>query len=357
MPSSPAAATTPSVDAAGVTFSLPDATGRFAGVRLEQELGLPAGLDFTRRAGQWRLRLPRPPVDRMEYLFEIADHRGKRATITDPGNPLRAGGAYGDKSVVQFPGYREPEWLAMPDVPDSIHPLAIKTQARRTTMTGLLWSPADLAADKPAPLLVVHDGPEYASFAGLTHYLGALIAAGTMPALRAALLAPGDRNSFYSANRGYAKALCKEVIPVLDKLAPTTLRIGVGASLGALSMLHAHRCFPETFSGLVLQSGSFFKPELDPQESGFSGFTPITTFVSETHQATSDSNPVPTVITCGVPEENLANNRQMATTLSRLGYPVDFREAPDAHNYTAWRDALHPAVTNLLTSVVGAHAT
>jgi enterochelin esterase family protein len=205
-------------------------------------------------------------------------------------------------------------------------------------------------------MLVVHDGPEYATLAGLTHYLGALIAAGTLPTLRAALLAPGDRNSFYSANRGYAKALCKEVVPVLDELAPTTLRIGVGASLGALAMLHAHRSFPETFSGLLLQSGSFFTPELDPQESGFSGFTPVTKFVAEVEQATSDSHPVPTVITCGVLEENLANNKQMAAALTRLGYPVDFHRLRDMHNYTAWRDALHPAGTDLFTSVVGARA-
>lgn len=353
---SPRVAAAPAVDADGVTFSLSDPTGRVGAVRLEQELGLSTGLDFTRRGAVWRLRLPRPAVDRMEYKFEIADHRGKRATITDPGNPLLAGGAFGDKSVVQFPGYREPEWLTMPGVPDSSQPLSIRTRARRTTMTGVLWSPEDLAPDEAAPLIVVHDGPEYATLARLTHYLGALIAAGTLPALRAALLAPGDRNSFYSANRGYAKALCQEVLPVLDELAPTTVRIGVGASLGALAMLHAHRSFPETFGGLLLQSGSFFSPELDPQESGFSGFGPVTKFVSEVEQATSDSNPVPTAITCGIPEENLANNRHMAATLTRLGYPVDFHEVRDTHNYTAWRDALHPAGTDLFTSVVGAHA-
>jgi enterochelin esterase-like enzyme len=354
--SSPPSPGGPAVDVDGVTFSLRDPTGRIAGVRLEQELGLRTGLDFTRRGRVWTLRLPRPAVDRMEYLFEIADHRGKRATITDPANPLRAGGAFGDKSVVQFPGYREPDWLAMPGVPDSTQPLGIKTRGRRTTMTGLLWSPEHLAADQPAPLLIVHDGLEYAALAGLTGYLGAMIAAGTLPDLRAALLAPGDRNSFYSANRGYAKALCDEVVPVLAEMAPTTVRVGVGASLGALAMLHAHRSFPETFNGLLLQSGSFFSRQLDPQEGGFSGFSAVTRFVAEVEQATGDTHPVPTLITCGVPEENLANNRQLAAALVRLGYPVDFREVRDAHNYTAWRDALHPAGTKLLTSVVGAHA-
>jgi enterochelin esterase-like enzyme len=347
----------PDVDDAGVTFHLADPSGRLSGVRLEQELGLNTGLDFTRHAGVWNLTLARPPVDRMEYLLEIVDHNGNHATITDPINPLRAGGAFGEKSVLRFPGYTEPTWLSVPGVPASTQPLNIKTRARRTTMLGQLWSPDELAPDEPAPLLVVHDGPEYAMLGSLTHYLGAQIAAGTLPAMRAALLAPGDRNSFYSANRGYAKALCAEVVPALDLLAPTTVRIGVGVSLGALAMLHAHRSFPATFGALLLQSGSFFTPELDAQESDFSGFGPVTRFVAELERADSDINPVPTAITCGAPEENHANNEKMATTLTSLGYCVDFRAVRDMHNYTAWRDALDPACTDLLMSVAGANAT
>jgi hypothetical protein len=78
--------------------------------------------------------------------------------------------------------------------------------------------------------------------------------------------------------------------------------------------------------------------------------------VAEVEQATSDNCPVPTAITCGIPEENLANNKRMAAALTRLGYPVEFHEVRDAHNYTAWRDALHPAATDLLTAAVGTHA-
>jgi enterochelin esterase-like enzyme len=349
-------AAAPLVDDCGVTFALADPGERLAAVRLEQELGLRDGLDFSRRAGVWRLRLQRPPVDRMEYPLDIADHDGQHASITDPGNPLRAGGAFGDKSVVRFPGYREPGWLALPGGAESSRPLSIRTRARRTTMTGVLWSPAQLAPDEAAPVLVVHDGPEYATLGSFTHYLGALIAAGTLPALRAALLAPSERNSFYSANRGYAKALCNEVVPVLDGLAPTTVRIGVGVSLGALAMLHAHRSFPQTFEALLLQSGSFFTPDLDPQESGFSGFGPVTGFVAEVERAERDTHPVPTVMTCGVAEENFANNRQMADALRRLGYRVDFHDVRDAHNFTGWRDALDPAFTELVSRMAGAHA-
>ncbi len=98
-------------------------------------------------------------------------------------------------------------------------------------------------------------------------------------------------------------------------------------------------------SALFLQSGSFFTPELDPQERRFSRFGPVTRFVAELAQAVADPDPVPVAMTCGRLEENLANNRAMADTLRALAYGVSFREVADVHNFTAWRDALDPALT------------
>ena len=48
----------------------------------------------------------------------------------------------------------------------------------------------------------------------------------------------------------------------------------------------------------------------------------------------------------------VANNQAMAATLAALGYPVQVRTVPDVHNYTAWRDALDPDLTDLLTGVL-----
>jgi enterochelin esterase family protein len=65
---------------------------------------------------------------------------------------------------------------------------------------------------------------------------------------------------------------------------------------------------------------------------------------------------VPAVLTCGTVEENLANNEAMAATLRRLGYPTRLVRVRDGHNYTAWRDALDPNLTGLVTDVVCARA-
>ena len=53
----------------------------------------------------------------------------------------------------------------------------------------------------------------------------------------------------------------------------------MGASLGALAMLHAHRMHPDSFGGLFLQSGSFFRQRFDRNEAGFGRFRRITRFV------------------------------------------------------------------------------
>ena len=45
------------------------------------------------------------------------------------------------------------------------------------------------------------------------------------------------------------------------------------------------------------------------------------------------------------------NNRLMASALAAQGHPVTLREVPDMHNYTAWRDALDPYLTELAERV------
>jgi enterochelin esterase-like enzyme len=342
----------PIVDAQGVVFVLADRYRRLAAVRLEQDLGLGA-VAFTRErtagAAKWVLRIPRPPVDRMEYLFEIEDDNGHRATIIDPGNGSRAPGAFGDKSVVEFADYSRPAWLDAQACAGREVTLTIPAPALDSEVTATVWTPAELAEDVAAPLLVVHDGPEFAALGGFVHFLATSIAAQAVPPSRVALLSPGERNEWYSANPDYADTLVHEVLPHLPS---ASVRIGVGVSLGALAMLHAHRRHGGAFHGLFLQSGSFFTPDLDDQEAAFSGFTSVTEFVAGVHADEQDEHPVPTVVTCGVAEENLANNQRMAHTLSRLGYPTQLNPVRDAHNYTAWRDALDPHLIDLVRSVV-----
>src|SRR4051812_43900696 len=193
----------PEVSADRVVFRLEDRS--YASVRLQQELERPrSGPPFARRDGHWELEYRRPQVDRMEYRFEVDGD-----AWCDPANPRRAPGAFGEKSVIEFPGYVAPSWLSAPDP----EPAVAIGDGRR------LWSPPDTDPRRPLPLPVPPDGPEYARLAQLTRLISQAIATGRLPPCRVALLdPPGDRNEDYSASARYARSLAVS----LPQLAPAT---------------------------------------------------------------------------------------------------------------------------------------
>lgn len=339
------------------TFRFADPDHRLAGVRLAQEVRVPGDrLDFTATAAGWQLTLPRPRAWRMEYRLQLRHPDGggqvRTEEVCDPDNPLRAPGAFGDKSVVEFPDYRKPGWLSAPVVEGRTAELDIPSRYLHAEVRARLWAPADARPAEPLPLLVAHDGPEYDALSGLTRYSAAMVAAGRLPRHRVALLAPGERDEWYSASVSYARALALAVLPALRREVEVSgPAVALGASLGGLAALHAQRRHPGLFGGLFLQSGSFFNRRLDPQERGFARFPRITRFVADIKRRTLAAEPVPTTLTCGTLEENLGNNRAMADALQAQGYRVGLVELPDVHNYVAWRDAFDPHLTGLLTEV------
>jgi enterochelin esterase family protein len=335
-----------------VTFRLADPEHRLAGVRLLQDVRIPGDrLGFHRSDGRWELVIDRPPVTRMEYLLELRHAGGGTETVLDPGNPRQVAGAFGPKSVLEFPGYTPPGWLNIAAEPGNVTDVDVPVRALDAAVSVRVWSPKDTLHHERLPLLVVHDGPEYDTLASITRYLSAGVAGHWLPRLRAALLSPGPRNRWYSASMRYTRALCATVLPAIAGRVATSWRVGMGTSLGALAMLHAHCRYPDAFDGLFLQSGSFFLPRFDASEQWFPYYRRVVRFVTDVHDGGLSPRPVPAVLTCGVIEENLENNRLMVKTLHGRGYPAALHEVPDMHNYTAWRDAFDPYLTELLGRV------
>lgn len=340
-----------------VPFSLADPEGRLRRVRLVHELWRPrVGPDFARagRGRPWTLSIPRPPVDRIEYRLEVTDAEGGVETVCDPGNPLRAPGPFGEKSVVELPGYRPPAWLdADPDAPAGRREtLTIESRTLHASFDVGLWTPTGVRGGRPLPLLLAHDGPEYADYSALLRFAAAVVAAGEVPPFRVALVPPRERNRDYSASARYGRALVSELLPALERAAPTPggpeARVALGASLGALALVHAHRLRRGLFGGLFLQSGSFFRQRFDRYERSFPHFDRISRFVGSVLGAAEWPDPVPAVLTCGTVEENLANNRAVASALASQGYDVRLEVVRDAHNWIGWRDALAPHLPGLL---------
>jgi enterochelin esterase-like enzyme len=322
-----------------------DPEPRYAAVRLRSDLPL-GEPDFLRDDGGWVLHLPQARLARLEYQLELLGHDGTCHVVCDPGNPQRAPGPFGEKSVVVAPGYRPPDWLEGRRTAGTIQAIAMRVLGYDLEVR--IWSPGE----GELPLLVAHDGPEYDALACLTRYAGAMIERGALPPFRIALLPPGHRDEWYSASAAYSRALCGRILPALrDQIAVAGRPVGMGPSLGALAMLHAQRTWPATFAGLFLQSGSFFVPRFDRHESGFPRYRRIVRFVRGVLGATADEDPVPITMTCAGAEENVHNNRLIAAALSGQGYPVELAELPGGHDFESWRGGLHPHLTRLLSNL------
>lgn len=308
-----------------------------AAVRLHTELWKRQPPKSLQHVGDaWELELGSLPVDRLEYDLELTWPDGATDRRLDPHAP-KVDAPFAPRNVWLAETYRAPAWLSLDAPAGTVEALELDAPSLGGKVSGLLWTAPGLAASTPAPLLIANDGPEYAKFASLIRYLDAAVAHHQLTPLRAALLAPRARNEDYSASPSYAQALAKEIVPALQQRVPSTSRVALGASLGALAMFHAHRQFPELFHAMVLQSGSFFQRELDTYEHTFSRFSRIDAFVREV--SSKPVAPVEVQLTCGSAEENLANNRALEHVLRSQGYEVGFHTVRDCHTWTCWRDA------------------
>jgi enterochelin esterase-like enzyme len=348
-----------------VRFAVADPDHALAAVRLYQELARPYdGPQLTWRDGVWSVDLSTRGALRIEYLLFVRHHDGRLDTGPDPANPRRTPGPFGDKSVVELPGYQAPPWLhnaTPPEQAGSRREVFFPSKKLRHDVRAFLWTSSGSAESDCLPLLVAHDGPELARLAGLLTYLDVAVSQRTLPPMHAALLAPGDRDDEYSASAAYADALALEVLPeILTSLtvpAGSRFRVGMGTSLGALAMLHAHRRCPDLFGGLFLQSGSFFQRRTDSQESGFRQFARINRFVRGVlTEPCPAPAPITVRLTCGTVEENLANNEAMAAALASQGYTVTLGRILDGHNWVSWRDAFDDHLRPLLNCLWGSGA-
>jgi enterochelin esterase-like enzyme len=200
----------------------------------------------------------------------------------------------------------------------------------------------DVGGGSRSRLLVVLDGPEYQRRMRLLTLLGRLAERGAVRPHRVALVVPEDRLETYSASARFARALADELSSLPGR------RVGVGASLGALALLHLHRTRADVLSGLFLQSGSYFRRRSDRQEAGFARFGRVDRFVGTVLRGAHGSEPVPTTLTCALDEENYVNNAAVARALAEQGYAVDFHAARGGHDWPTWRRALELHLPALL---------
>ncbi len=347
MPSSrtPGSQIGPLVSVDSIRLHLPAHVANLEGVRLDLDFPLKGDLNFTPDgASGWELEVHRPPVRRFEYKLRMLAN-GHEMIAPDPTNPRQVPGPFGAKSEIRFPDYQEPRWLHRAVNGTTIH-VVDEPYLLDVPVPVWLFTPVALRPDEPAPLLLAHDGSDLADRGGLLSWA---CAAGRP--IRVALLDPpnGYRNAWYGASVDYAEHISSAVLPALQELVPITSVIGLGVSLGAVATMMIHRRHPWAFDAMVLQSGSFFRLELDQQESDWPEFRPVVQAVAQMAGASRhEVREIPVLMTVGSVEENRANNERMAGAMAFQGYDLNARIVPDSHNVIGWRDAWFPWMNRLL---------
>lgn len=335
-----------------VRFRLDEPDPAVTAVVLQCERAVPGPREFVRDESGWFLDLPQPQLNRIEYRFAVGRGDGVEV-ILDPANPITVRTAFGDRSVAELPGYTPPWWLTAPAVPGRLDPHTLTGETSHEVPV-TVWIPEDLPDTEPAPLLLVHDGPEYDQLASITTYGAALIATGILPPHRVALAHPVIRDAWYSGSPQYLRTIAATGLDGLaGRYAVQGPVVVAGASLGGLTAVLLGLLAAPRVGGVYAQSGSFFQVRHDDEESGYPFFGRISRLVQTVLDMRDTEHPLTVGMTCGTLEENLANNRDMAAALRRAGHAVELAEVPDLHNYTAWRDSLDPGLTHVLRTVWG----
>ena len=171
-------------------------------------------------------------------------------------------GPFGDKSVIEWPEYAAAR-LARLD-----RRRRARSSTSRSAAAGSSRACRCCSTRRPSRRAPTRrsssrtTGPSTREYSGLTRFLDAMSWEERIPPLRAALIQPVDRNETYSASALYAAALVRELLPAIAKRAPHGSRIGMGASLGALAMLHAHRRHPKLVRRAAAPVGQLLPPAL-----------------------------------------------------------------------------------------------
>jgi enterochelin esterase family protein len=290
--------------------------------------------------GLWSLSVDLPERSRIEYKLSVKS-KGRRRLILDHLNPRRARDPFGTNSVVTGPRYARPDWSfpIAAVATGTIESFDIESDAFADTRRAGLYLPAQ-PGEEPLPLLVAHDGSEYAQFAALTVVLDNLIAAGELPPLACVLSDPHDRTREYSGDDRHADHLVHELIPAVAErvMLDPILRIALGASLGAVASLHAVWRHPQAFAGLILQSGSFVAA-LGGRHRRGPVFAPVVDFM-QAFVSAPGTLPGRIHVSCGRFDGLISENRAIADRFITLGLDVGYEEAPDGHNWENWRDRL-----------------
>jgi enterochelin esterase family protein len=291
----------------------------------------------------WLARLPVPDGARFEYKLAIT-RGGAETWETDPLNPVHAEDPFGQNSVCRAFGYQRPAWSRPRGAPKGrIVDLAVRSRVFGEVRGERVYLPPGYDPGASYPLIVIHDGYDFVTYADLAVSLDNLIEAGDIAPVIAALVQTRDRMGEYARGRRHARYLVGDLLPALESRFAVSRepqeRVLLGASLGAVASLATAFRYPGVFGGLVLKSGSFIFDPRKLERRPHPVFHRIERLVRALHRV-GDLPGTRAFISTGEFEGLADENRALASFLRNRGADVLFRAAWDGHHWHNWRDQL-----------------
>ncbi len=312
---------------------------------------LPDHLPLRRLHGTdlWSVVLELPAGSRVEYQLEVV-RGGHREQISDPLNPHLAHSPVGSSSVCYAYGHEIPDWTR-PDPearPGTLADMVVPSRALRRDCPVTLYLPARFRRTARYPLLIVHDGGDYLTYAAAKTVLDNLIHRLDVAEIVAAFVSPGDRLAEYANSAAHARYLTAELLPRLEAELPLagtpSGRCLMGASFGAVAALSAACRHPGVYGSLLLQSGSFVFTDIGSDHGGGPPFEPVVRFVNR-YRAAPRRAADRAFISCGVYEPLIVPNRSMVPVFESAGMTIRYVEARDGHSWENWRDRLRDGLS------------
>jgi enterochelin esterase-like enzyme len=312
--------------------------------------GLPDHLPLRRLHGTdlWYVVLELPERSRIEYQLEVA-RGGQRERINDPLNPRLSHSPVGSSSVCYAYGHQIPDWTVFdPEArAGSLVDMVVPSRALRRDGQVTLYLPARFRRTARYPLLIVHDGGDYLTYASAKTVLDNLIHRLDVAEIVAAFVYPGDRLTEYANSAAHARYLTAELLPRLEAELPLAGRPSgrclMGASFGGVAALSAAYRYPEVYGSLLLQSGSFVFTDIGHGDGG-PAFEPVVQFVNR-YRAAPRRVAGRAFVSCGVYEPLIVPNRSMVPVFEAAGMTVRYAEARDGHSWENWRDRLQEGLS------------
>jgi enterochelin esterase family protein len=285
------------------------------------------------------LRIAFPNDARLEYKLVVDS-----TWILDPLNRRTAPGGFGENSELRMPGALSTT-LPSRFPKGNIDSLTITEPISGTVYPLYVYTPPSSRATTPdMPIILVTDGGEYLSLAGMNLILDSLISVGAMPPTVAAFIDPwtlpqtqmsNKRMIDYAMNDHFVAFLAESVIPLVEKRCKLNgspkHRAALGASMGGLTATYAVLQRPDVFGVAIAQSPSYWwnKGAILPLAARSSGVR----FLLET----------------GTIRDAQVKTREMRAILAPLGELSYYREVSQSHNWMHWRSTLPDLLHSLWT--------